>query len=139
MNKVCVLREQNPCMSLIEIANTVGISKQRVSKILMANNLPTCSTNRIGLITSNCLYCGKEFIRFLYSKEKVKGILPTYCSRRCSSMHCRVTLICDHCGKVYDVPQSNIIANYKRYNPKHFFYSRECCKKYKSTHKGEVK
>lgn len=60
-----------------------------------------------------CDYCGKEFKKYLSSKQK--DFKHHFCCRKCSALYQKRTQIkkvCGHCGKEFFVPVSRINAKY---------------------------
>jgi len=56
--KVVELRTHHPHMTLIEIGEEVGVTRERVRQILVSENLETRSTARIPIPMPPCRRCG---------------------------------------------------------------------------------
>jgi hypothetical protein len=88
-DRVISLRKSNPDMTLIEIGNEIGITKERVRQILASEHLETRSTNRIPAPMPLCKQCGMPVP---YRKR-------IFCSAICHRPASRVTVNCHYCGK----------------------------------------
>jgi len=110
------LRQNNPEMTLQEIAVLFGASRERIRQILVKQGLPT-----IGIIPKNkCLLCNKEI---------EKG--SRFC-RKCYSKVHTLTAYCDNCGKPITRKRSYILAK----NKKHHFCDKKCQGQYAGRNYG---
>lgn len=82
-------RQSNPNMTLVEIGDLVGVSKERVRQILAKANIETRSTNRIPKSLPNCKNCGKPV--------PSRGRL--YCSNECQHPNGKTKINCHYCDK----------------------------------------
>jgi len=109
--KVYLLRQQNPKMPAIRIAEILNISRERVRQLLNEAGLPTSFPKQYGW----CALCG--------------GAMPAnrkaYCSKECSTKGKRVTFQCDYCGQDRVLIQSAYNAQ-KRRGYKHMYCSIKC-------------
>ena len=108
---VMSLRQLNPSMPAIRIAEALNISRERVRQLLNEAGLPTYFRKQYGL----CELCG--------------GAMPPtrkfYCSTPCRTKAKRVTFQCDYCGR----DKVLILAAYnaqKRRGYKHMYCSVQC-------------
>jgi len=88
-DKVIEIRKDNPDMTLLEIGIETGVSKQRVSQILISENLETRSTHRIPLPMPACKRCG---VPVPYRRR-------LYCSSTCQRPAGKTVIVCHFCGK----------------------------------------
>ncbi len=78
-----------------------------------------------------CPVCGNVFYKTKRQISKNSGIVPTYCSGRCSRIaHEKklVKVICKECGKEYEIEKSEYDKKIRRGSE--FFCSRSCAAKY---------
>ena len=88
-DRVIALRKHNPDMTLIEIGNEIGITRERVRQILVSEQLETRSTSQIPRPMPLCKRCG---ISVPYRRR-------TFCSAICQHPAGRVVVNCRYCGK----------------------------------------
>ena len=96
------LRIKNPCASAQDIAQKVGISRERVRQILSSEGLEIKSVLRGKPKIRVCMNCLKEFDNKLKQGKK-------FCSRKCWSDYSRITLVCQVCGKNFKRRASEVI------------------------------
>ncbi len=115
--KVIGIRESNPCATLQQVGDEVGITKERVRQILVSSSLPTRHYTVPKLFS--CLNCGKP----TYNKK--------YCRKQCWYEYTHPLLTCDTCGTLFRRGQSQIISRANRPVYKGgIFCSRKCIGKY---------
>ena len=108
---VVSLRQLNPNMPAIRIAEALNISRERVRQLLNEADLPTYFRKQYGL----CELCGSE----MPPNRKF------YCSAPCRTKAKRITFQCDYCGR----DKVLILAAYnaqKRRGYKHMYCSIQC-------------
>ena len=108
---VVSLRQLNPNMPAIRIAEALNISRERVRQLLNEADLPTYFRKQYGL----CELCGSE----MPPNRKF------YCSAPCRTKAKRITFQCDYCGR----DKVLILAVYnaqKRRGYKHMYCSIQC-------------
>jgi len=120
-DKVAELRSKAPQMPAIEVARQVGVSRERVRQILVNLGLPT----RFRLPPRRCSICGTQIER-----DSLTGLC-----RACRHESCRVTLVCDECGRQYKVRRSYATARQKR-GCRHKFCGLRCMGKWAGRHYG---
>jgi len=108
---VSILRQQNPSMPAIRIAEILKISRERVRQLLTEAGLPTHFIKQYGW----CELCG--------------GAMPatrkSYCSKECRTKGIRVTFQCDYCGQDKVLIRATYNAQ-KRRGYKHMYCSIQC-------------
>lgn len=101
---IVAYRRDNPDMTLIEIGELVGVSKERVRQILSKANVETRSTNRIPKPLPNCRRCGE--------------IVPTrnriYCSNECQHPDGRTIVNCHFCNKEVNLTSAQYRTRLRR-------------------------
>lgn len=137
--QVLSLRAENPLISAKEMADIIGVSRERIRQILLKHNLPTKVGRRIQklpieTITLTCLGCSRNIIRALSSHRaslKRKSTYRPFCSKECMFEYRRrnaykdIILKCACCGR--DFIRTHKLDRISRYyNCKRFFCSREC-------------
>ena len=110
--QVMELRSANLTMTLSEIANTVGLSRQRVFQILREEGLPTKHFIRIKKYQYQCLLCGT------ISPHK-------FCSNECQKKWQQVPVTCTRCGQLFYRNITQLLHNY-RHHDKGLFCSKHC-------------
>jgi len=87
---VRALKEENPMWSLQEIADTVKLTRQRVSQLLQSpraehRNVPAEAVKELKAVALKCGYCGITFERLerVHLARKALGHKATYCSGAC--------------------------------------------------------
>ena len=113
-DKVISLRTNHPDMTLESIGIELGVSKQRVSQILMSEKLETRSTYRITLPMSACKRCGTPVP---YRKR-------IYCSPICQRPTGRTIITCNYCGK--EVSMMTSVYKTRMISTKYIHCSRIC-------------
>jgi protein-arginine kinase activator protein McsA len=115
-------RGLNPYATLRQIADKVGVSKERVRQILSELNLPTrhkqsCKPHYI------CNNCGRVFPRIGGRAHNL------FCSWNCYKTYCLLnnyaTLECDTCGILFTLRYSQLSARVRN-GQQHFYCSRSC-------------
>ena len=110
--RIAKLRRENPNLREADIARVVGVCRERVSHVLMAEGLPT-KVPSVPRVQRYCLYCGKE-TENLY-----------FCNQQCRSAAARVTLVCDVCGKQFERTRCDIRKSLN-INSIHIFCGKRC-------------
>ena len=105
------LRQLDPSMPAIRIAEALNISRERVRQLLNEAGLPTCFRKQYGL----CELCGGE----MPPNRKF------YCSTPCRTKAKRVTFQCDYCGRDKVLIRAAYNAQ-KRRGYKHMYCSVQC-------------
>ena len=109
------LRKTQPCATLQQIADSVGVSRQRVHQILSSAGVATRKKR-----TSLRPLCAREGCpNRLDSKHRV------YCSMGCRDLDKHISVSCSWCGKLFPMLASSLIwkiANGQKY----FSCSNEC-------------
>lgn len=125
--KVIEIRKKYPCMAMQDIADQIGITRERVSQILRSEGLPSKLPRKL---SHTCNQCGKEY--HSYNKNSL------FCSRKCYSEYKSILLFCEICGKSFRRNASRTYTNvkYKRSNGDHIFCSQECKGKWFGTNFG---
>ncbi len=120
------MRQKNRCATLQQIGDKVGITRARVSQILIDECLPTRHWKLGDRFT--CLDCGRLFgFKHRKGRKEVKRLNP-YC-RKCRGKHLRVTLVCSNprCGKVFERLASKIEWHLKHHNHQGRYYCSKSC------------
>uniref|UniRef100_A0A6H1ZWY4 Putative sigma-70 region domain containing protein n=1 Tax=viral metagenome TaxID=1070528 RepID=A0A6H1ZWY4_9ZZZZ len=118
VDKVIELRRANSCATLEQIGNRAGVTRQRVSQILLKAGL----TTRHYIQDYLCIVCGAA-IKTSYGYKR-KGL---FCSQKCRSEYHTVTVECEICGKQVKRLISRVLSypgNPNRHN--HIFCGRKC-------------
>ena len=108
------LRIANPDMTLREIGEELGITRERVRQILTSEHLETRSTARIPTPMPPCKRCGNPV---LYRKR-------LFCSRICQRPTGRTIVMCHSCGKEISLMTSIYKTRHAR--AAHIHCSRTC-------------
>ena len=108
------IRRGNPCAKLYQIAQRVGVTKERVRQILYDEGLPTSAV----ILRIACMVCGKR------TRNK------KFCSHECQLEYHLIPLTCEVCGRVFKRKKAWIMASY-RYTPNadgspHIFCDKHC-------------
>ena len=105
--KIVSLRDQNPCLTLSEIGNLIGVSRQAVWTVLNRARMPTARYRTMG----ECKVCGAP-------TKKV------YCSPSCKYRNTHIEVACPECGDLKTMRVSVFMARTKR--NKRIFCSHKC-------------
>jgi hypothetical protein len=101
-------------MTLTEIGNEIGITRERVRQLLVSEHLETRSTGKIPVPMPLCKRCG---IPVPYRKR-------TFCSDKCHRPTGRVTVNCRYCGKEISLMAS--VYKTRSVRSKYMHCSRTC-------------
>jgi hypothetical protein len=114
--KIAAFKEANPCITLAEIGQHYGISRERVRQIIKKETGK--GYRRITKPRPLCLNCGQPCNDLGYK----------YCSKECARETHRVTLECYTCGKLFTRRQSHVMrtATSPAYINKRFYCSKKC-------------
>ncbi len=108
------IRKSNPCATLKQIGDKIGVTRERVRQILNENRLPTIHWKQKYL----CIVCGSEI-----KERNRKWKHSAFCSVECGKKYHHPTLICDQCGKAFTRQLSYIL---RTKNDAGTFCSRQC-------------
>jgi hypothetical protein len=109
--KVFALREGDPNLAAVRIAEILNITRERVRQILKQAGLPTYIPKHYGY----CALCGKD--------KPTSRI--TYCSPECKFKANRISFKCTFCGNSKTVRRSSYNTQIRR-GYKHMYCSVEC-------------
>ena len=110
-------RLNNLCATQQEIADSVGLSRERVRQILKKEHAPTRSYSfGKGVVCSRC------------GGRRTSGHL--HCMKCHHELH-TVPIVCPSCGKISYRWQSQVLYRIKKINQKNFFCSRSCFYKFR--------
>lgn len=98
--RVLALRETDPSLPSVRIAETVGLTRERVRQILKEAGLPTYLPRHYGY----CASCGNDIPRGR----------TLYCSLECRHAAVRVTFNCALCGTSKTLRRSAYNAQVRR-------------------------
>lgn len=133
--KAIALRKASPCMSLQDIGDKVGLSRERVRQILTRDGLVTKHVVRQ---TYYCMNCGKptrnmprRWRRYIVDNE-------VFCNGTCAKEFHTLTLTCSTCGKVFKRPAGEVInaAQHPLHKGGLIFCSKVCHGRWLGTHHG---
>ena len=110
-DKVLALREADPSLAAVRIAEILTITRERVRQILKQEGLPTQIPKHYGY----CALCGKD-------KPATR---TSYCSTECRFEATRTTFSCAFCGTSKTLRRSAYNAQVRR-GYKHMYCSVEC-------------
>jgi transcription elongation factor Elf1 len=114
------LRSANLLMKMSEIARIVGVSRQRVYKILQEEGLPT--KHHIRKCLYKCPVCGKITSR-------------KFCSGECRKEWLQIPVICSECGNLFIRSRSKFMSGYSHHSDV-LFCSKKCTGKWLKKHNG---
>ena len=121
-HRVLALREANPTLPAVRIAETVGITRERVRQILKEEGLPTYIPRHYGY----CELCGSN----------IPHGRKLYCSTNCRFQAKRVTFNCALCGKSKTLRRSAYNAQVKR-GYKYMYCSVVCRKRGNTAYRNQ--
>jgi len=124
--RIIELRHSNPCATLQEIGNGVGISREAVRMVLNNVGLPTTHYKQHSL----CLNCGKPIYKKRYGK-----FVP-FCDTKCRSMYYRIDVECSICHKLFTLYRSHLLARLNRNKLGMIFCSNSCKGKWSGLNYG---
>ena len=107
-DEVLICRWKNPYATQAEIAQVVGVSRERVRQILKSLGLPPVVKNPEHY--NPCGSCGKPMLRVSPTIRK------KYCNKTCQSSAHTVTVECIVCGKLFIMATSRWTMHANRYN-----------------------
>ena len=114
---VVSMRNKSACATLQDIADNLGISRQRVHQILKKEDLRTKHYTQ--KTRFECQVCGKT------SSHK-------FCSVECKKKWHEIPVTCTTCGKLFTRSRRQLLAHYKEF----LFCSRECFGKWTGERHG---
>jgi RNA polymerase-binding transcription factor DksA len=109
--KVSLLRQKDPSMPAVRIAEALNISRERVRQLLNEAGLPTYFRKYYG----SCELCGGD----------IPSSRKAYCSNECRTQAKRITFQCDYCGQDKILIRAAYNAQ-KRRGYKHMYCSIKC-------------
>ena len=109
--RVLELRETNPSLAAVRIAEILNITRERVRQILKKEGLPTHIPRHYGF----CAVCSQD----------MPATRTRYCSAECRIVATRVTITCTFCGNSKTLRRSAYNAQVKR-GYKHMYCSVKC-------------
>ena len=121
--KVRALRSSDLSISMAQIGRQIGISRQRVYRILRDEGLPT--KHLIIKRQTKCYACP---VCGTISKSK-------FCCDECKNRWTSIPIVCSECGKLFFRSRRVLIANYKRCQG-FLFCSKQCSGKWLSDQYG---
>jgi len=114
--QVMELRSADLSMTMSEIANSLGISRQRVFQILRDEGLPTKRYIKLKKRLYQCLVCGRISPR-------------EFCSDECKKKWHQIPIVCTRCGKLFFRNVTHLLHNYRQHNHG-LFCGRRCATKW---------
>lgn len=118
------IRIKNPCATLQQIGDKVGLTRERVRQILNLGNLPTKHYHQDKRKMIACLNCGK----------------PTpnakYCGFKCSKGYNQIQLVCRQCGNMFYRTKSYVMTKGNNIHSHGDFCNKKCSGKYIGIHYG---
>ena len=112
-------RKKNPCLTLQQIGDKYGVSKEYIRQVLNREGLPT----KHFIQNYVCNYC-----------EKILHRRKLFCNHICMRKYHDVQMICDYCGKTFTRKIHNIKISLRRplggKGQKKFFCNKSCHGKY---------
>jgi len=104
------LLTDTPTLTNVELADTLGVTRQRISQLRRHLNLPTVPSRKISW--HPCRRCGKLI--------RARNM---YCNRVCQ--YDRVPLTCETCGETFYRSRRVVAMNEAR-NAQHIWCSKQC-------------
>lgn len=104
------LLTDTPTLTNVELADTLGVTRQRISQLRRHLNLPTVPSRKISW--HPCRRCGKLI--------RARNM---YCNRVCQ--YDRVPLTCETCGETF-YRSRRVVAMNKARNAQHIWCSKQC-------------
>lgn len=110
MQSIKVYRQEHPTLTLAEIGQEFGVSRQYIHKVLKQTNIPTKRAKQ--QFVKYCLVCGKATNR-------------TVCAGRCHFQYYNIRVNCATCRITFYRKRGEIQAKYDRGYEK-IYCSRQC-------------
>ena len=107
------LRNDTPCLTLQQIGDKLGITRERVRQILLNQGKDT--KHYIHKNIYECLECGTT----------IMGNSHYFCSNTCRNKYKNIPLICEQCGILFYRTEAQLLHSIKR-GQKHIYCSRKC-------------
>lgn len=104
------LLTDTPTLTNVELADTLGVTRQRISQLRRHLNLPTVPSRKISW--HPCRRCGKLI--------RARNM---YCNRVCQ--YDRVPLTCETCGETF-YRSKRVVAMNEARNAQHIWCSKQC-------------
>jgi hypothetical protein len=104
------LLTDTPTLTNVELADTLGVTRQRVSQIRRHLNLPAVPSRKV--LWHPCRRCGKPI--------RARSM---YCNRVCQYDH--VALACETCGETF-YRSKRVVAMNEARNTRHVWCSKQC-------------
>ena len=116
-------RQKNPCATLQQISDEVGVTRERVRQILRDVGLPTAHLVRRYV----CLSCGT--------------VLPLrcrkFCNRQCQHNYTHIKVACDYCGTLREYRVKELINHIEKgQKQEHYWCSKRCQGKWLAENHG---
>ena len=116
MEKLAKIRWTNPCATLQEMGNRLGVSRERIRQMLNKMELPTRHYTDKKMV--GCLECGNPI-------EEGKK----FCDRKCQNAYNKILVTCNQCGKLIERIPSVVIFTERRVRMGYkgnFYCDRKC-------------
>lgn len=120
IKEVCTLRQQNPCLTLIEIGDQLGVTRERVRQILKKEGMSTRALYVPKYGRFSCVVCDKVFVPERATSTRL------YCSVQCQKEAAMITLSCDWCGNLFKRPIYKEKPTLARHPGKNVFCNKHC-------------
>ena len=114
------LRRDNPMWTLHDIANAVGLTRQRVSQLLQSDGASVAPIREIPVVVLTCGFCNKKFERpeRVHLYRQGRGVKGTYCGSTCQrhglGLWQRTRSRRTECSKGHAMTQSNTVLTTTR-------------------------
>ena len=108
--RAVLIRQRNPCMTLLGIGQAIGVTPERVRQVLVEAGEPTRHLNPWPVY--ECSQCRGAFQATNHQRARIKtgAAPPQFCSLVCSKAAHQVPLICDYCGKPFLRQQTRVLV-----------------------------
>ena len=121
------LRKRNPCMTLQDIGDKCGVTKERVRQILQSEGMETKHIdNRTKYY---CSRCGKRIFGPYIRNDGIK--MPRKLCNTCYDEWHHVKVTCSVCGKEFEIKTGVLMARLRRSKSKEIICSIACRNKAK--------
>ena len=110
--KAIFLRKKNPNMTLKEIGDICGVTKQRIYYIFKVEKIPR---RRKNIVLTRCKNCG------LICQKGLK-----FCNDYCRNDFIYVSFACGYCAKLNQTRRTIMLYKIRKIKQYNFFCSRKC-------------
>jgi DNA-binding Lrp family transcriptional regulator len=110
-NAIEVYRRRNPYATQVEMAQAIGISRERVRQLLKKMGLPAVVKDPAKIPNYYCAACGKPIDTPRSAKAAHK-----FCDRACYYASRTVTVECFICSEIFPMQLSQWEVRLRRYN-----------------------